>query len=130
MLSYKPNAGLSNWNTIDNVGPLNSIPYSFVDQQGLVSHSDVVYFSERPNPPVYTGADINKGLNQQCFTPNTQFPTGYQSEFSFNVNFQLNDGIDYSSGVQQLLFLKRVSFLELIIFYLNYKPNLKNKIKY
>ncbi|KAM9973586.1 hypothetical protein ACTFIW_010696 [Dictyostelium discoideum] len=62
---------------------------------------------------------INKGLNQQCFTSSTQFPTGYQSEFiefSFNGNFQLNDGIDCSSVVQQLSFLKKVSFLELIVF--------------
>ncbi|KAM9969417.1 hypothetical protein ACTFIR_001252 [Dictyostelium discoideum] len=56
---------------------------------------------------------VNKGLNQQCFTSSTQSPTGYQSEFiefSFNGNFQLNDGIDRSSGVQQLSFLKRFRF--------------------
>ncbi|KAM9958714.1 hypothetical protein ACTFIW_012303 [Dictyostelium discoideum] len=74
-LSYKPNAGLSNWNTIDNIGPLDSIPYSVVDQQGLVSDSDVVSFSVRPrNPPVYTGADVIDVLQ------NTRYPLNVQGK--------------------------------------------------
>ncbi|KAM9969648.1 hypothetical protein ACTFIR_001484 [Dictyostelium discoideum] len=68
-LSYKPNAGLSNWNTIDQQSPLDSISYTVVDQQGLTSDSDIVYFSVRPrNPPVYTGARVIDVLQ------NTRYP--------------------------------------------------------
>ncbi|KAM9969394.1 hypothetical protein ACTFIR_001229 [Dictyostelium discoideum] len=66
--------------------------------------------------------DVEKGCETTFFVgPNQEEikvnpstvpnPTGYQSEFiefNFNGNFQLNDGIDRSSGVQQLSFLKRV----------------------
>ncbi|KAN0021875.1 hypothetical protein ACTFIU_004020 [Dictyostelium citrinum] len=74
-LSYKPNAGLSNWNTIDNISPLDSISYSVVDPAGLLSDSDVVYFSVRPrNPPVYIGADVIDVLQ------NTRYPLTVQGK--------------------------------------------------
>ncbi|KAN0039258.1 hypothetical protein ACTA71_001452 [Dictyostelium dimigraforme] len=56
-ISYQPKSGLSNWNTIDQISPLDSISYTVADPQGLTSDSEIVYFSVRPrNPPVYTGA--------------------------------------------------------------------------
>ncbi|KAM9958729.1 hypothetical protein ACTFIW_012318 [Dictyostelium discoideum] len=68
-LSYKPNAGLSNWNTIDQQSPLDSISYTVIDQQGLLSDSAIIVFSVRPrNPPVYTGARVIDVLQ------NTRYP--------------------------------------------------------
>ncbi|KAN0024729.1 hypothetical protein ACTFIV_009138 [Dictyostelium citrinum] len=88
-LSYKPNAGLSNWTTIDHISPLDSISYSIVDKQGLLSDSDTIIFSVRPrNPPVYTGAREIDVLQ------NTRYPltiTGKVGDGGSEVNIQVID---------------------------------------
>ncbi|KAK5578762.1 hypothetical protein RB653_008435 [Dictyostelium firmibasis] len=86
-LAYKPNAGLSNWNTFDQQSPLDSISYAVVDPQGLTSDSDIIYFSVRPrNPPVYTGAEEIDVLQ------NTRYPltiTGKVGNGGSQVNIQV-----------------------------------------
>ncbi|KAN0021874.1 hypothetical protein ACTFIU_004019 [Dictyostelium citrinum] len=88
-LSYKPNAGLSNWTTVDHKSPLDSISYSIVDKQGLLSDSDIIYFSVTPrNPPVYTGAREIDVLQ------NTRYPltiTGKVGDGGSQVNIQVID---------------------------------------
>ncbi|KAK5578760.1 hypothetical protein RB653_008433 [Dictyostelium firmibasis] len=74
-ISYTPNAGLSNWDTIDNISPLDSISYSIIDKENLSSDSAVVYFSVRPrNPPIYNGADEIDVLQ------NTRYPLTIQGK--------------------------------------------------
>ncbi|KAK5578763.1 hypothetical protein RB653_008436 [Dictyostelium firmibasis] len=86
-LSYKPNAGLSNWNTFDQQSPLDSISYIVVDPQGLSSDSEIISFSVRPrNPPVYTGAEEIDVLQ------NTRYPltiTGKVGNGGSQVNIQV-----------------------------------------
>ncbi|KAN0039261.1 hypothetical protein ACTA71_001455 [Dictyostelium dimigraforme] len=86
-LSYKPNAGLSDWNTIDNISPLDSISYVVVDPKGLTSDSDIIYFSVKPrNPPTYNGADEIDVLQ------NTRYPltiTGKIGIGGSGVNIQV-----------------------------------------